>query len=88
MVRGGTTMFLPGVIERLSADWPVIAFDAFGGFPPRCGPRPHPMVRAWPAHRLCRPHTATRPRGRLCTLSEQQLRRTAQGVMLKPDQYQ
>ncbi len=36
--KGGTTMFLSRVIERLGADWPVIGFDTFGGFPPRRSP--------------------------------------------------
>jgi O-methyltransferase len=36
--KGGTTMFLSRVIERLGADWPVIDFDTFGGFPPRRSP--------------------------------------------------
>ena len=35
MFKGGTTMFLSKVIERLGASWPVIGFDTFGGFPPR-----------------------------------------------------
>ena len=35
MFKGGTTMFLSRIIERLGADWPVIGFDTFGGFPPR-----------------------------------------------------
>lgn len=38
MFKGGTTMFLSKVIERLRATWPVIAFDTFGGFPPRRSP--------------------------------------------------
>jgi O-methyltransferase len=38
MFKGGTTMFLSKVIERLGASWPVIGFDTFGGFPPRCSP--------------------------------------------------
>jgi hypothetical protein len=38
MFKGGTTMFLSRVIERLGADWPVIGFDTFGGFPPRRSP--------------------------------------------------
>jgi O-methyltransferase len=36
MFKGGTTMFLSRIIERLGASWPVIGFDTFGGFPPRC----------------------------------------------------
>ncbi len=35
MFKGGTTMFVSRIIERLGADWPVIGFDTFGGFPPR-----------------------------------------------------
>ncbi|WP_024804512.1 TylF/MycF/NovP-related O-methyltransferase [Nocardia sp. BMG51109] len=35
MFKGGTTMFLSRVIERLGRPWPVIGFDTFGGFPPR-----------------------------------------------------
>lgn len=35
MFRGGTTMFLSQVIERLGRNWPVIGFDTFSGFPPR-----------------------------------------------------
>jgi O-methyltransferase len=35
MFRGGTTMFLSRVIERLAMDWTVIAFDTFDGFPGR-----------------------------------------------------
>jgi O-methyltransferase len=38
MFKGGTTMFLSKVIERLGACWPVIGFDTFGGFPPRRSP--------------------------------------------------
>jgi len=38
MFKGGTTMFLARVIERLGAGWPVIGFDTFGGFPPRRSP--------------------------------------------------
>ena len=33
--KGGTTMFLSRVIQRLGVTWPVIGFDTFGGFPPR-----------------------------------------------------
>lgn len=36
--KGGTTMFLSRVIERLGQDWRVIGFDTFGGFPPRRSP--------------------------------------------------
>ena len=38
MFKGGTTMFLSRIIERLGASWPVIGFDTFGGFPPRRSP--------------------------------------------------
>ena len=38
MFKGGTTMFLSRVIERLGTGWPVIGFDTFGGFPPRRSP--------------------------------------------------
>jgi O-methyltransferase len=38
MFKGGTTMFLSRLIERLGAGWPVIGFDTFGGFPPRRSP--------------------------------------------------
>jgi hypothetical protein len=38
MFKGGTTMFLSRIIERLGAGWPVIGFDTFGGFPPRRSP--------------------------------------------------
>jgi O-methyltransferase len=36
--KGGTTMFLSRVIERLGKDWPVIGFDTFSGFPTRRSP--------------------------------------------------
>lgn len=38
MFKGGTTMFLSRVIERLGVSWPVVGFDTFGGFPPRRSP--------------------------------------------------
>lgn len=38
MFKGGTTMFLSRVIERLGMGWPVIGFDTFDGFPPRRSP--------------------------------------------------
>jgi O-methyltransferase len=38
MFKGGTTMFLSRIIERLGMDWPVIGFDTFNGFPPRRSP--------------------------------------------------
>jgi O-methyltransferase len=36
--KGGTTMFLSSIIERLGQDWPVFGFDTFAGFPPRRSP--------------------------------------------------
>jgi hypothetical protein len=38
MFKGGTTMFLSRLIERLGQSWAVIGFDTFGGFPPRRSP--------------------------------------------------
>ncbi|OKI64324.1 TylF/MycF/NovP-related O-methyltransferase [Micromonospora sp. CB01531] len=38
MFKGGTTMFLSRIIERLGVDWPVIGFDTFDGFPARRSP--------------------------------------------------
>ncbi len=38
MFKGGTTMFMSQVIERLGMAWPVIGFDTFSGFPPRRSP--------------------------------------------------
>lgn len=38
MFKGGTTMFLSRIIERLGLSWQVIGFDTFGGFPPRRSP--------------------------------------------------
>jgi O-methyltransferase len=38
MFKGGTTMFMSRIIERLGMDWPVVGFDTFGGFPPRKHP--------------------------------------------------
>lgn len=35
MFRGGTTMFVAEVVERLGQRWPIIGFDSFNGFPPR-----------------------------------------------------
>jgi hypothetical protein len=35
MFKGGTTMFMSRIIERLQKDWPIIGFDTFEGFPPR-----------------------------------------------------
>jgi hypothetical protein len=53
MFKGGTTMFLSKVIERLGASWPVIGFDTFGGFPPRrsrwtCTTTPAASSPTWP----------------------------------------
>lgn len=36
--KGGTTMFLSRVAERLGVDWRIITFDTFEGFPPRRSP--------------------------------------------------
>ncbi len=38
MFKGGTTMFMSRIIERLGMDWPVIGFDTFSGFPLRRSP--------------------------------------------------
>ncbi|WNI17387.1 nucleotide kinase domain-containing protein [Actinacidiphila sp. ITFR-21] len=38
MFKGGTTMFLSRLIERLGMEWPVVGFDTFDGFPPRRSP--------------------------------------------------
>jgi hypothetical protein len=38
MFKGGTTMFLSRVIERLGMDWPVIGDETVNGFPPRRSP--------------------------------------------------
>lgn len=38
MFKGGTTMFLSRVVERLGTNWPVIGFDSFAGFPARRSP--------------------------------------------------
>jgi O-methyltransferase len=38
MFKGGTTMFLSRLAERLGMPWPVIGFDTFAGFPPRRSP--------------------------------------------------
>lgn len=35
MFKGGTTVLLSRLIERLKMTWPVIGFDTFEGFPPR-----------------------------------------------------
>jgi O-methyltransferase len=36
--KGGTTLFMSQVIERLGVNWPILAFDSFAGFPPRRSP--------------------------------------------------
>ena len=36
--KGGTTMFIASVLERLGVAWPVIGFDSFAGFPPKRSP--------------------------------------------------
>src|SRR5579875_3467718 len=38
MFKGGTTMFMSRIIERLGMEWPIIGFDTFSGFPPRRSP--------------------------------------------------
>lgn len=38
MFKGGTTMFLSRMAERLGMSWPIIGFDSFAGFPPRRSP--------------------------------------------------
>ena len=38
MFKGGTTMFISRVIERLGMNWSVYGFDTFDGFPPRRSP--------------------------------------------------
>ena len=38
MFKGGTTMLLSRLIERLGKEWPVIGFDTFCGFPARRSP--------------------------------------------------
>lgn len=35
MFKGGTTLILSQLIERLGQSWPVIGFDSFAGFPPK-----------------------------------------------------
>jgi O-methyltransferase len=35
MFKGGTTMFMSRIIERLQKQWLIIGFDTFEGFPPR-----------------------------------------------------
>ncbi len=38
MFKGGTTMLMSRFIEELEADWKVIGFDTFDGFPPKRSP--------------------------------------------------
>lgn len=38
MFRGGTTMFLSRIVERLGAQWRILGFDTFDGSPPRRSP--------------------------------------------------
>lgn len=38
MFKGGTTMLMSRFIEELGADWKVIGFDTFDGFPPKRSP--------------------------------------------------
>ena len=38
MFKGGTTMLLSRLIERLGKEWPVIGFDSFSGFSARRSP--------------------------------------------------
>jgi O-methyltransferase len=38
MYKGGTTMFIATLLERLKVDWRVLAFDSFSGFPPKRSP--------------------------------------------------
>jgi O-methyltransferase len=38
MFKGGTTMLLSRIIERLRQDWPIFGFDTFDGFPSRRSP--------------------------------------------------
>src|SRR5262249_11388360 len=38
MFRGGTTMFMSKVMERLKANWCIIGFDTSTGFPSRRSP--------------------------------------------------
>jgi O-methyltransferase len=38
MYKGGTTMFLSRIIERLGQRWKIIGFDTFTGFPPPRSP--------------------------------------------------
>lgn len=35
MFKGGTTLIMSRLIERLGQNWPVIGFDSFDGFPPK-----------------------------------------------------
>ena len=36
--KGGTTMFIATLLERLNVAWKVLGFDSFAGFPPRRTP--------------------------------------------------
>lgn len=36
--KGGTTLFIAQVIEKLGTNWPVLTLDSFAGFPPRRSP--------------------------------------------------
>jgi hypothetical protein len=36
--KGGTTMFIATLVERLNAGWKVFGFDSFAGFPPKRSP--------------------------------------------------
>ncbi len=38
MFKGGTTMLISRFIEELGADWKVLGFDTFAGFPPKRSP--------------------------------------------------
>ena len=38
MFKGGTTMLISRFVEELGADWKVIGFDTFDGFPPKRSP--------------------------------------------------
>ena len=38
MFKGGTTMFISRIIERLGMNWSVYGFDTFAGFPPQRSP--------------------------------------------------
>jgi O-methyltransferase len=38
MFKGGTTMLISRFVEEIGADWKVIGFDTFDGFPPKRSP--------------------------------------------------